>query len=905
MIRYACTECGAVLESPSSLVGQQDTCPVCGQVSTVPQARSGLRTVLLMGSVGGVLLLAVAITLAWYFHSGMRRRPSPTSAIDSSLAREAKTEAATRKERSPASAIGVSYREQAQRPGVSVRPPHEPGARSPQAKTEQQGATAASPARPVVAQKRRPQRGRRLARSDVAVPTAGEPKAVALSKRVPRFVEPPVKCSSPCWSPDGRDVLFIARPLLPRGKLGLLVPGNVWVASADGSKRRLVTNFFFAGFPPPEGRRPNPLKLDVLAASWSPDGKRIVLQAFEGEHRPIGCKSNLYIMNANGNNIYQLVKGVNGGLPRWSPDGKAVIFEHGGSVVGNLDGTSFASLGLRKKGMFGEMKMFETIPNIREGLGNDAPRLYLEHACMSRDGQILAVGYEPAKGPPGAPHRKPEHPSGICVIDRNWKHIRWAVKAPIQQVFSMGWSSDRKKVAIDCADYHPYIRELFIFDIPSGKEQRLVEGSNPSWSPNGKRIAFEGGGGGGGGDIYVIDPDRKNLQRITNLTSPGIYMVWGSNPRWSPDGKHIVFRRGPYVSTVQPAGVYPRGQYIWTAEPDGARQTRVVRAGDYSRVDNRGVRRGPFEYTPCWRPDGSIVFPTYKERVAWGPTMVNPLARGKVGGQPQFELSVVSPDGSQVRRLMVLNSPAEGNEVSWSSDGSMMVLDKSANIWVAKGDGTSQKRLAGGSRPRWSPKGRRIVFVQGSKGNRTLCVMAADGSNQTQITEPGHGYVGYHSWCPDGKKIAFEGNYGIYVVSVHGGDARRVVPGVHQPCWSPDGKKMAFFVDGRPVELDAPGVPGRCICVMNEDGTDIRPVFEIAKTEYGGNKVANLSWSPDGAKLLVEEIAVHSSGYGQQHQIWIIDVTQPVCYTAPADAVSIPSQSPQRPGRRPSKRRPS
>ena len=41
MIRYACTRCGALLESPTSLVGQQDRCPVCGQVCTVPETPAG------------------------------------------------------------------------------------------------------------------------------------------------------------------------------------------------------------------------------------------------------------------------------------------------------------------------------------------------------------------------------------------------------------------------------------------------------------------------------------------------------------------------------------------------------------------------------------------------------------------------------------------------------------------------------------------------------------------------------------------------------------------------------------------------------------------------------------------------------------------------------------------------
>ncbi|HAU37726.1 MAG TPA: hypothetical protein DCX07_08425, partial [Phycisphaerales bacterium] len=40
MIRYPCPRCGAQLESPASLAGRSDACPVCGTVCEVPAAAS-------------------------------------------------------------------------------------------------------------------------------------------------------------------------------------------------------------------------------------------------------------------------------------------------------------------------------------------------------------------------------------------------------------------------------------------------------------------------------------------------------------------------------------------------------------------------------------------------------------------------------------------------------------------------------------------------------------------------------------------------------------------------------------------------------------------------------------------------------------------------------------------------
>ena len=73
---------------------------------------------------------------------------------------------------------------------------------------------------------------------------------------------------------------------------------------------------------------------------------------------------------------------------------------------------------------------------------------------------------------------------------------------------------------------------------------RLVNGTQPDWSPDGRRIAFTREG-----SVYVM---RSDGTRVRQLTA-------GAEPSWSPDGRRIAFsmfhhRGREDIATIRASG---------------------------------------------------------------------------------------------------------------------------------------------------------------------------------------------------------------------------------------------------------------------------------------------------------------------------------------------------------------
>jgi TolB protein len=220
---------------------------------------------------------------------------------------------------------------------------------------------------------------------------------------------------------------------------------------------------------------------------------------------------------------------------------------------------------------------------------------------------------------------------------------------------------------------------------------------DPSWSPDGKWIAYRDSrrGVNENDEIYLVDAQGTQRRNLTSYRGND----WG--PAWSPDGKLIA-----YNSDLQ----------LYVIRPDGTGRRRI------SEIEA--------EY-PSWSPDG--------KRLAF--MSARPGVRVN---DPNYDVFVVDVDGGHLRGLT--DWPGEDGWPAWSKDGKWIAFTTThdrggwsglqgpyRDIWVMKPDGSSKHRLLygiSGAFPVWSPDGKAILFAGSSRAHpqERLWIMRADGS---------------------------------------------------------------------------------------------------------------------------------------------------------------------------------
>jgi Tol biopolymer transport system component len=246
---------------------------------------------------------------------------------------------------------------------------------------------------------------------------------------------------------------------------------------------------------------------------------------------------------------------------------------------------------------------------------------------------------------------------------------------------------------------------------------RRADDGQPTWSPDGRRLAFKTAQFGSN-QLAVINADGTGETLLTRT-----FRFSEGQPAWSPDATKLLYRRTPENPLVQDADSWVLDVAASAQDPtQPVAQAVLLRTGD--------------ERYPSYSPDGTQI--AFRGDL----DLVEPSG--------DEEIYVMNADGTNVRQL---TSNADFDSApSWSPDGKQILFERAPagtftpgteaqekDIYVMRADGTHVHRLTDSpgldEGPEFSPDGTKIAFSSARDGQQEIYVMDADGANPRRLTD--------------------------------------------------------------------------------------------------------------------------------------------------------------------------
>ena len=288
----------------------------------------------------------------------------------------------------------------------------------------------------------------------------------------------------------------------------------------------------------------------------SPDGKIVAYVLTTVDQKKNRRESSIWVVPADGSAAPRRLSAENfsSSAPRWSPDGKTLAFLSARAAESGSSESPKSQIYLLWMTGGGEGLPLTKLKNSVQSYqwSPDGTRIVLVSSSGPLDGVAPA-----------------DRKSDV----RHYSHIQYKFN-------DTGWFDDKR-------------RHLWVVDVPGGESHEITDGqdwndTDPQWSPDGSRIAFVSDRTGKAyddsynTDVWTMQASGGSLTKISD------HAFNDESPRWSPDGKHILF-----------AGQTARHQFpkLYIADSSG---------GAPSQLAVKGLDNIPTELR--WPAAGTILF---------------------------------------------------------------------------------------------------------------------------------------------------------------------------------------------------------------------------------------------------------------------------------------------------------
>lgn len=430
-------------------------------------------------------------------------------------------------------------------------------------------------------------------------------------------------------------------------------------------------------------------------------------------------------------------------------------------------------------------------------------------------------------------------------------------------------SPDKRLIAMDLQGV------IWVLPVSGGKAVAITDNlgdcRQPSWSPDGNRVAFQSYRDGNY-HIWTVNRDGTGRRQLT------FGPCHDREPHWSPDGSAITFssdRSGNYdiwklvlesnslVRVTQNAW----NEYFPVFSGDG-KQIAYVSENPYSAgiyvTGESGEQRlivaskGKLA-SPVWHPGGMhLIF----NSTTPGSSLLEMV---RIGGGDWVTLTGDAEDVFPFKTCWLSDSEylytADGHiKRAKTGAGARQEVPFTADLEVVRNNYTTRKRsfdpsdvlpVKGIRSPAVSHDGKYVAFT--ALGD--LWVLEIGKNVPSRLTDDAYADLD-PVWSPDDNFLAYtsdrNGNMDIWVRDLKRGTDTCLIDrkeNLKFPGWSPDGKKMAYY------ESD-PKVYSRTVLNV----TDLETMQ--TKTVYAGLfEASQPSWMPDSKKVAVSALEAYSTRF--------------------------------------------